>query len=400
MFLKLEKILLFLILLLLPTQLGKHFWPQFSYVYSLPIDYLSPTLYFWDILVVVLLLVWFLGRPKINKLALNLFLFFLLTQALSLLEAGNSGAGMFRLEQYTLAGLFGVYLGSTSFNKVKSIVLWALGISIVGESLLATSQFIKGGTLGLWILGERTFTISTPSIAKFDFYGSQFLRPYATFPHPNVLAGFMIIGILLIDQFSPKGSLTKTGIVIVATVATILSFSRVSIVVLLAVLVSAGKRWTLFAVLVILLAAPFLYARYYSLLNFDNLAYFRREELLGVSWNLFKNSPILGVGLNQFIIKASDQILVGPNRFLQPVHNIFLLALSETGIIGLIGLISLIGYPIFRLFKQRIFLLLWGTVLFLGLFDHYFLTLPQGYRMLFLIWGLSLSIFNFKSLVD
>lgn len=304
----------------------------------------------------------------------------------------NTGSGLVRLEQYLIAGLFGVYLASSKLSEIRSVIFWALALSILGESILAIAQFIKAGTLGLWILGERTFSISTPAIAKFDFHGSEFLRPYATFPHPNVLAAFMIIGILLIDQLSRKGSLTKTGIFIAASATTILSFSRVSIMTLVVVLVSAGKRWIIFAALIFLLASPFLYTRYYSLLNFDNLAYFRREELLEISLNLFKHYPFFGVGLNQFIIEASDQILVGPNRFLQPVHNIFLLTLAETGVVGLVGLLGLIGYPVLRLFKHRTTVLLWGTVLFLGLFDHYFLTLPQGQRMLFLVWGLTLSV--------
>ena len=113
---KIENVLLFLTLLFLPTQLGRHFWPDFSYIYSLKIDYLSPTLYFWDILVIGLLILFFLQKPKINKLALNILLFFLLSQALSLFGAKNTGAGLVRLEQYAIAGLFGVYLAS---NKIQ-----------------------------------------------------------------------------------------------------------------------------------------------------------------------------------------------------------------------------------------------------------------------------------------
>src|SRR3990167_1091437 len=109
---KIENVFLFLALLFLPTQLGKHFWPDFSYIYSLKIDYLSPTLYFWDILVVGLLVVWVVRQPKVNKVAFNFFLFFLLTQGLSLFGAGNIGAGLVRLEQYTISGLLGVFIAS------------------------------------------------------------------------------------------------------------------------------------------------------------------------------------------------------------------------------------------------------------------------------------------------
>jgi len=106
-------------------------------------------------------------------------------------------------------------------------------------------------------------------------------------------------------------------------------------------------------------------------------------------------SPLYGVGANNFIPAQASDLVVGPNRFLQPVHNIFLLALSETGLIGLIGLVGLIGYPIFKPYSYRLpltALLPWAVIIFLGMFDHYFLTLPQGYRLLFLVWGLSLSM--------
>ena len=96
------------------------------------------------------------------------------------------------MEQYLLSGFFGVFIASQDFKNLRKKIYLPLTLAVFGEAILAISQFIKGGTLGLWILGERTFTISTPGIAKFDFYGREFLRPYATFPHPNVLAGFIL----------------------------------------------------------------------------------------------------------------------------------------------------------------------------------------------------------------
>ena len=116
---KLEKILLFLTVLFLPTQLGKHFWPSFSFIYSLPIDYLSPVIYFWDLLVVSLFSVFLLQKKHINKTALNLVLVFLLTQSISLFGSSNLAAGLVRLEQYVICGLFGIYLASSKI-KVQS----------------------------------------------------------------------------------------------------------------------------------------------------------------------------------------------------------------------------------------------------------------------------------------
>lgn len=422
---KIENVLLFLILLSLPTQLGKHFWPDSSYIFSLRVDYLSPTIFFWDILVVILLLVWLLQKPQVRKLALNLLLFFLLTQAVSLLGAKNIGAGLVRLEQYGLSGLFAVYLASFDFKSLSRRVFLVLFLGVLAETLIASGQFLHGSTLGLWILGERSFTISTPGIAKFDFYGFQFLRPYGTFPHPNVLAGYLLVIMVLWLQFAVynsskkritdnvyKAKLEKAGklkpLVSNLTKITMLLcgftiFITMSRAVLLTGFLSMflllEKRWRTLLVLSLVVLSPILFIRFSSLFNFDSLTVLRREELIGSAWQLFLKSPLFGIGLNNFIPAMATNMIIGPSRFLQPVHNIILLALSETGIVGMIGLIFLVGYPIAKLLKlppkpyhKYPILMIWVIILFLGMFDHYFLTLPQGYRLFFLVWGLSFSV--------
>src|SRR3989338_7356441 len=49
--------LLFLFILLLPTQLGKHFFFDFSYLSGVRVDYLAPTIYLTDILALLLLII-------------------------------------------------------------------------------------------------------------------------------------------------------------------------------------------------------------------------------------------------------------------------------------------------------------------------------------------------------
>lgn len=396
---KIEQGLLFLTLLFLPTQLGRHFWPNFSFVFSLPIDYLSPVVYFWDLLVLLQLLVFLLQRKPVKKTPLNLYLLFFLTQVLSLTpfaasgSSVNLGAGLVRAEQHLVAGLFGVYLASVSWNFIKPAVFWALALSAISESALAISQFVNSGTLGLWIAGERTFSLSTPGIAKFDFYGRQFLRPYGTFPHPNVLAGFLVLANLLLSLkiFSLKSWIAKLSLIL-GGITILLSVSRTAIIagIVLALLL-LKSRGRIILLVIVLILLPILYTRFSAIFNFDSLSFIRREELSQASLEMWSSSKILGIGLNNFIPASSNQIVVGPSRFLQPVHNIFLLSLSETGLMGLTGFLILIGYPIIKLFKRPPFLMLWGIIIFLGMFDHYFLTLPQGYRMLFLIWGLTFS---------
>ncbi|MBI2017939.1 O-antigen ligase family protein [Candidatus Daviesbacteria bacterium] len=399
-----EDFLIFLTILFLPTQLGRHFWPQFSYIYSLKVDYLSPTIYFWDLLIVGLFTLFIFQKRAVNAKALTIFLFFMFTQAASILAAQNIGAGLVRLEQYLIGGLFGLYLSAQDFKGLKKRIALPLIISILAESLLALAQVIKTAGLGFWILGERNFSITTPAIAKFDFYGIEFLRPYATFSHPNVLAAFLLIGIWFLTQLDNYKKI-KNMAAVLALVGLILTFSRTAIfAAIFSSVLFLRKKPLAAALILITFLSPLLFIRFSSLFNYDSLTFLRREELAKASWEIFLQNPMLGVGLNNFIPTLSADIISGPNRFLQPVHNIFLLSLSETGLVGLVGFLTLIGYPILKLLKLNPkscpqhtpfsevnpLLLIWGIIVFLGLFDHYFLTLPQGIRLFFLVWGLSL----------
>ena len=65
---------LFLFLLLIPTQLGKHFWPEWSYFLGIRVDYLSPTLYLLDLIWLVLIGSNFLKNYK--KIAFKKYLKF------------------------------------------------------------------------------------------------------------------------------------------------------------------------------------------------------------------------------------------------------------------------------------------------------------------------------------
>ncbi len=86
---------------------------------------------------------------------------------------------------------------------------------------------------------------------------------------------------------------------------------------------------------------------------------------------------------------------------LQPVHNIYLLILSQIGIFGLIIFLIFIIKSIKNLLKKITdtkketkdfyvaVLTLLGSLLFVGMFDHFFLTIQQGQLMLVLILGFS-----------
>ena len=117
-------------------------------------------------------------------------------------------------------------------------------------------------------------------------------------------------------------------------------------------------------------------------------SFYRRNDLTTVSFEMIKDKPLLGVGLNSFTQSLEDY------KFIQPVHNIFLLLASEAGLLTLVAflffLLLLITksiatgsdfFPTVLLFE----------LLFLGTSDHYLLTIQQGLLLLWLTLGLSLS---------
>lgn len=382
-----EEILFFLVILFLPTQLGLHFWPPSAYVFSLPIDYLSPTVYFWDLFVIGWLLTY--ARPVLKSWQFMSVEIFLLTQLLSLWNATNIPAGLVRFEQLVIISLFGLGLSAFSHKELIQRISLPLLIALIFECLLAIAQFFWDGSLYFWILGERTFSITTPAIAKFDFFGVEFLRPYATFPHPNVLAGFVLIAVALLWRW--KSFISWQPVLLALSAATVfLAFSRVAWTVGLLSFATIARqlpvrRWMW--ILLLLVIGPLIAVRLSSAFTYDILSFARRDDLNHAAVSLFQQNPLTGVGLNNFIPSiAYDAAIAGPTRFLQPVHNIFLLVLAETGIMGLIGWGVLIGSA---LWKRR-YWGVWAMIFVLGMFDHYFLTLPQGLRLLFLVWAVTI----------
>ena len=103
---------------------------------------------------------------------------------------------------------------------------------------------------------------------------------------------------------------------------------------------------------------------------------------------MFEKNPVLGVGLNNFynnLNPFSEKIFL-----IQPVHNIFILVLSQTGIIGFLFLLSILILGFVKMIKlktnkPKYLFCLFFSVCFLGMFDHYFLTLQQG-QLLFTIF--------------
>ncbi|MEW6408259.1 MAG: O-antigen ligase family protein [Patescibacteria group bacterium] len=130
-----------------------------------------------------------------------------------------------------------------------------------------------------------------------------------------------------------------------------------------------------------------------------------RFEYTKTSLKMVKKSPFFGIGYGNFTIKLAG-FSQKPLQWwqFQPVHNIYLLILSETGILGLLFFLGFIGYVFYLGIKaiknignsiQRLviisFFAIFSGLIIIGFFDHYLWDIQQGSLLFWLISGISLS---------
>jgi O-antigen ligase len=111
--------------------------------------------------------------------------------------------------------------------------------------------------------------------------------------------------------------------------------------------------------------------------------------LADVAGRLYSQKPFVGVGLNNFIPRAAGvKTLSYYSWYLQPVHNVPLLVLVETGLVGF----TLFVWFLFKLIKRSaatsvFFALSIVFILVTAFLDHYWLTLQQNQLLLAVFIG-------------
>lgn len=426
--------LFFLLLLFLPTQLGFHFWPSWSFVLGRRVDYISPTVHVTDILIFCLLMAWIHQRPwniHISRRTTSVFIG--IVSMIIFVGVNSYMAQSFPIAIYKWIKVveylgLGWYIVSTKVGI--SDVVFPLALSIGYSSVIAIIQFIFQRSLGgvFWFIGERSFSIDTPGIARFPLcpsfttFCTLLLRPYGTFPHPNVLGGYISVfsPLILYYLFQKPRSNAMTwiyrAVLSVGFAALLLTFSRsawvmalctvaLSLAVFLQMRSTARK-----AVAPRLLIAIFLCIG----ITLGAMTYIfhpaagdesvtRRIELQHAAISMWQHAPIVGVGLGNFLVELPTYTHMRHPNFLQPVHNVGLLVAAELGIFGISSLGILFVWMIkhthalfsrvskSRVLVESLYLLPLFLLILLGAIDHYPATLQQGQLMSTLIIALYIS---------
>ncbi len=362
---KINYLLIIFLVLLLPSQLGFHFWPEWSLVNGIKIDYLSPTVYLTDLLFLGLLLISVIKFYK-HRFLKYLVLIFL---GLSFFSGKGDIASIYWSLRYlqipALAWI--VYVNSKGVD-LDSGIKKHLTFPLIFTLILEIWQFtIKKSTGWWWIFGERSFSLSTPNIATVDILGQEFLRPYATFSHPNALAGWLLLAMFILWDSRSKRLLALGGI--------LLTFSRNAV---LAVIVGT-----------VFYSALANRNMLQSIIAFSQSSAGDRIILNQAALKVFLGRPAFGIGPGKLLSALPGYFPPG-YWSIQPPHNIYYLILAETGIFGfsvlLIGMLNL--YPLIK--NAPVFFPGLIAVFSTSLLDHYWLTSQQNRILLGIFLGLGL----------
>ena len=288
-----------------------------------------------------------------------LFSGFIFWAGLSILWAPDRVlAGYFFVKLLLAAGVFFL---SRSFGKRETgLIITVLFTGAVFVSVLGIGQFLSQSTFTsswLGMSGQEAWQAGT-SVLKNE--SGRWLRAYGTFPHPNMLGGYLgvvlVLGIGYLTQsaLSIKKRLFFEGGSIIVLLGLLLTFSRTAwLGILLGITLVGFHVWRggqlrvrkrFLQVFFMLGLAGFVFG---SVLweqifpRFDTVTVERegsvseRITAFRDAWMLIGKYPLIGVGAGNFTAQLMKENPGRPIWEIQPAHDVLLLIWVELGVIGL-----------------------------------------------------------------
>lgn len=418
-FIKLSRFFFYAFVFLLPFQINVIVYASPLYTSGNFNPYTSHFIFLADIVFLLALIFWGAAyfkneyKEKItygNPVIFILFFIFLLFSEISVLFAEDMWLAFNIFIRFIEAALVYFFV----INKVVKldVIINVFIASVSVQAFIAIFQYLKQGSIGLHFLGEPHISPQNYGIAKINIDQKVLIRPYGTFAHPNILAGYLLTGILLTFQRIRIKEYIGYPLIFLQAAAFILAFSRGAFLALLIaflVYISVKESRISFKYILLILSLFIFFAVLFNfeqtiisrLLFTDIQSFTERVQYFNISKQIFYTYPF-GTGLGNFTILMPDFAAFKLDPWLyQPVHNIYMLLLNEIGIFGVIsflGLFLMSGVFIFSSMKKTqsgkkelgaVLLSLLAAVFVLGLFDHYLVSLHQGLMLLFLVFAIS-----------
>lgn len=390
-------------------------------------EYGSSSIYATEILLWVILLLYFLYVARTShisetKFSLNmrsmtaLFLFGLLGYVwLSIFWSGDKQIAYLFAFRLIEAVALGVLIVSFDFHIKKFI--WAFVFSGVLQAVFAFTQFFTQRVYAskwLGVAGQNPQNILGESVVEGGF--GRILRAYGALPHPNILGGFFVITILFsLYLFSCSRKRSHEFFALLFLLMNILglflTFSRAAFFAfIISSLIYFGGEFLsqrsfnkisflafifiIFTSLLVVAHVNFGVTRFQSSSRLEAQSGKVRQKLFQESVTLIQRHLMIGVGAGNFTHSVFYELDSTKKSWeYQPVHNIYLLILSELGIFGLFVFFLFCIFPFLFSWKQKNFLglSLLCALFTLGIFDHYLWSLYFGTMLFWTVLGFSLT---------
>ncbi len=417
-FLNISNKLLLLLILIIPLNLGKHFEISSSFIDEVLVDYLVPTIFLQDIVVLLIVSFWMLGRglkeitgslsslfgKKEVQISL-LFVFALFLSTLSSIRFVPSICAWLRMFLYFI--LFLYVLSEIPVEEHFFKILDIVSVLVLLISLLGILQFLSGGSFfdNYLFFGEQPYSYSSPDIVRESFLGKSVVPSYGLFRHPNTFGGFLSIFLLWLFSFLQRKRVYLLSFLF-GSIALVFTLSYVAWGVFILGLFShlflqkrpkniLNKKYTLILMTTLVCFLATLLALVVSADKFESPSIHRRIGLAKSSIVIFKENPLFGVGFNNASAVIDKYNLESKDiRFSQPVHNIFLLLLSEGGVVSLslfILFLFFVGQKLLNSSYFHLFLISFLQIILLGCFDHYLITSHQTLLLFWLVMALAVQ---------
>lgn len=308
-----------------------------------------------------------------------------------------------------------------------------LGIVFVSSALIQAGlgiwQFLNQFSFANKWLGMALLSPAQGGISVVEGTAGRWLRAYGSLPHPNILAGWLVIGLFVLLGLAFRFAVQKKSFwkalhpnfrlsifiywsCVVIVTGLFFTFSREAWLALaigllffwIIVLIKkqAGIFYKLLAtglatiIVLSIIFWPLLSTRLSGQDRLEVKSQFERATYLEQSFQLIKKHPILGMGIGNYTLAVHNEINPDLKSWdYQPVHNLYLLILAELGMVGLAIFVWLIIKVVrkLKITSQAVWPLVYSSVVFvvliIGFFDHYLWTLHFGIMIFWLILGLA-----------
>jgi len=373
--------------------------------------------------------------------------FLILFFAAAVLSVACSVTADYAIQYYRLAQLLlflllfcGVsdVLRSLQAQQLVHRIFWVFLFAALVQCGIGIAQYFMQGSLGLKSLGEVNISgFHFPMEGGYRWIIDEWTgwttdrtvlcRCSGTFTHPNILGGFLFASLLAtfyLIMVQNKKTVRRLlyGAIFVQIFTLAISFSRAAIIatvigvfvwfgVSIAKFLRKEKRNDLFflrrvsVIAAVMVSALICLSLFYNqffyrggIINYNEVVSVADKERIvyqNIAWEMFKDHPVLGGGYNNYQILSREYTPENNASVLfAKVHNIYLLVLAETGLLGagafILFLISLFKRVLKRTEDEAVqtAVAIFAGFLFIGLCDFYFLHTHHGKCLFFLFAAL------------